>query len=75
MLISKINKNVLIGQSVKIAGSVQIDKDAIIWTGACIKDGISIGKSSVVGMGSVVVKDIPDSKVFVGNPARLLREI
>jgi acetyltransferase-like isoleucine patch superfamily enzyme len=29
----------------------------------------------VIGGGSVVVKDIPDNSVAVGNPCRVIREI
>lgn len=32
-------------------------------------------KNSVIGAGSVVVKDIPDNVVAVGNPCRVLRKI
>lgn len=34
---------------------------------------IRIGNNAVIGAGSVVVKDIPDGGVVVGNPAKLIR--
>ncbi len=34
----------------------------------------SIGQNSVIGAGSVVVKEIPDYVVAVGNPARVIKE-
>jgi acetyltransferase-like isoleucine patch superfamily enzyme len=37
--------------------------------------GVSIGKHSVIGAGSVVTKDIPDDVVAVGNPCRVIRKI
>ena len=40
-----------------------------------IVPGITIGNNSVIGAGSVVVKDIPANVVAVGNPCRVLREI
>ena len=40
-----------------------------------IVPGVTIGKNSVIGAGSVVVKDIPENVVAVGNPCRVLREI
>ena len=36
---------------------------------------MTIGENSVIGAGSVVVKDIPANVVTVGNPCRVLREI
>ena len=48
-----------------------------VWVGAntVIVPGVSIGKNSVIGAGSVVTKDIPENVVAVGNPCRVLRPI
>jgi len=42
-----------------------------VWIGArvIILPGVTIGKGSIIGAGSVVTKDIPDYVVAVGNPA------
>ncbi|MBC8053224.1 MAG: acyltransferase [Sphingobacteriaceae bacterium] len=47
-----------------------------VWIGAncVITAGISIGKHSVIGAGSVVTKDIPEYVVAVGNPARIIKK-
>jgi acetyltransferase-like isoleucine patch superfamily enzyme len=37
--------------------------------------GVTIGKNSVVGAGSVVTKDIPPFQVWAGNPARFLKNV
>lgn len=37
--------------------------------------GITIGNNVIIGAGSVVVKDIPDNSVAVGNPARVIRTL
>ena len=34
---------------------------------------VHIGNNVIVGAGSVVVKDIPDNSVAVGNPAKVIR--
>jgi serine O-acetyltransferase len=42
---------------------------------ACIViGGIAIGNNSVVGAGAVVVKDVPENSVVVGNPARIIEK-
>ena len=48
-----------------------------VWIGAnvTICPGVTVGKNSVIGAGSVVTKDIPADTVAVGNPCRVLREI
>jgi putative colanic acid biosynthesis acetyltransferase WcaB len=39
----------------------------------CIIGPIKIGNNVQIGAGSVVVKDIPDNCIVVGNPARVVR--
>lgn len=51
-----------------------VKEGASIGTGAVILPGVTIGRYSVVGAGSVVTKDVPDGAVVVGNPARVVRE-
>ena len=47
-----------------------------VWLGAgCIVlKGVTIGKNTVVGAGSVVVHDLPSDIVAVGRPARVVRK-
>lgn len=48
-----------------------------VWVGGCvvIMPGVTIGRNSVIGAGSVVTRDIPANVVAVGNPCRVLRPI
>lgn len=47
-----------------------------VWIGECamIKAGVKIGNGAIVGMGSVVTKDIGDYEIWAGNPARCIRK-
>ena len=38
-----------------------------------ILKGVTIGDNSIIGAGSVVVKDVPKNAVVAGNPAKILR--
>lgn len=51
-----------------------VKKGAAIGAGAVILPGITIGEWALIGAGSVVVHDVPDGEVWVGNPARLLKK-
>jgi len=48
---------------------------ASIGANATVLPGLRIGKGAMVGAGAVVVEDVPDGVVVVGNPARIVRKI
>ena len=39
-----------------------------------IKDNISIGENSIIGIGSVVTKNIPSNSIVYGNPCQVIKE-
>jgi len=51
-------------------GRITIKDNCFIGVGSIILPGVTIGPNSIVGAGSVVTKDVPENKVFAGNPAR-----
>lgn len=54
---------------------IVIEDDVWIGGNATVLPGVTIGKGSVIGAGSVVTKDIPESVVAVGNPCKVIRKI
>ncbi|MDF9843632.1 MULTISPECIES: hypothetical protein [unclassified Paenibacillus] len=62
-----------IAGGVCISGVVVIGKSCYIGTNSSIKQNVSIGDFSLVGMNSAVLRDVPKNNVVVGNPAKFLR--
>lgn len=52
-----------------------IEDNVIIGAKATIIGSIKIGQGSVIGAGSVVVKDVPPYSVVAGNPARIIKTL
>lgn len=52
---------------------VTIGSDVWVGGGAIICPGVTIGDRSVIGAGSVVVRDVPADTFVAGNPARAIR--
>jgi acetyltransferase-like isoleucine patch superfamily enzyme len=52
---------------------VHVGRNADIYTGATVIPRIRIGAGSIVGAGAVVIEDVPENAVVVGNPARVIR--
>lgn len=50
-----------------------IGNNVTVNANSVIVGGISIGDNSVIGIGSVVMKNVPANCVVVGNPARIIR--
>lgn len=38
------------------------------------KNGLTIGEGAIIGSGSLVIKDVPDNEVHVGNPAKKIQQ-
>lgn len=57
------------------AAPVTIEDNCWIGANVTICPGVTIGKNSVIGAGSVVVHDIPENSVAAGNPCRIIRQI
>jgi UDP-2-acetamido-3-amino-2,3-dideoxy-glucuronate N-acetyltransferase len=78
---SRIGDNVFVGPSAVLTNDpyplsdkmtgVTLENGSIICAGAVIKAGVRVGKNSVVGMGAIVTRDVPDETVVVGVPAKV----
>ena len=51
-----------------------IDNDVWIGNGAKIKAGVHISTGAVIGMGSVVTKDVGPYEIWAGNPAKCIKK-
>jgi acetyltransferase-like isoleucine patch superfamily enzyme len=71
---AEIGADTLISAHVSIGGSVKIDERVKLWQGVIVREGVTIGKHAEVGMGSIVLQDIPADTVWVGNPGRALQK-
>lgn len=54
---------------------IVIEDDVWIGANATIVGGVTIGKGSIIGAGSVVTRDIPSGVIAYGNPCKVHREI
>ena len=54
---------------------IKIEDNVWIGGGAIILPGVTIGRNSVIGAGSVVTRSIPADCVAVGNPCRVIKHM
>lgn len=55
-------------------GKIIIEDDVWIGSNSVILSGVTIGRGSIIGAGSVVTKSIEPYSVAVGNPARVIKK-
>ena len=62
-------------QGLEYAFPVTIGDNVWIGGSTTIIGGVSIGKNTVIGAGSVVIRDIPENVLAAGNPCRVIRTL
>lgn len=70
----KIGDYVFVSDQSVILGHVKINDYAYIGANVTILPRLNLAQNCLVGAGSVVTKDIPANQVFVGNPAKFLKD-
>jgi len=60
---------------VALGGSVQVGSRAYVGMNASVRQRRRVGADAVIGMGAVVLNDIPDGETWVGVPAERLQVV
>lgn len=56
-----------------VSGNVLINDKCLIGASSAIKQGLSVGENSVLGLGAFTVKSVPDNMVLVCNQAKPMK--
>jgi len=54
---------------------ITIEENVWLGEGVIVCKGVTIGRNSIVGAGSIVVSDIPANSIAVGNPAHVVSSL
>lgn len=69
-----VEKGCFFSQGVNIGASIYIKEFSYFGIGSTVMTGVSsIGKNTLIGAGTLIIKDVPDEVVMIGNPGRILR--
>lgn len=68
----KIERNVIITACAEISGSVTLEDDVWLGPNSSIIQGVTLGRGSLLGIGAVALRSVPEGRVQVGNPAKSL---
>lgn len=67
-----LGRNVIVTACAEVSGSVVLEDDVWLGPNSSIIQGVTLGRGSLLGIGAVALKPIPEGEVRVGNPAKPL---
>lgn len=68
---SKTGNHCHISTGAFINGDCEIGNEVLIGSCAVLKQGLKIGNKAIIGAGSVVIKEVQQGSIVVGNPAKV----
>ena len=69
----RVEEDAVISSMVNLGGAVTVAPRAYVGMGALIRENLSIGADSIVSMGSIVHREVPEAVIVMGDPARVIR--
>lgn len=70
-----IKRGAMLTAGVVISGSTTVGNNVWMSPGTVLNNAITVGDNSFLGLGTVAIKDVPENKVMIGVPAKVLREV
>lgn len=70
---SIIGRNCILVAGTVVGGFCELGDDVYLGINVSVKPRVKIGAGAKIGMGAVVLHDVPAGEVWVGNPARFLK--
>jgi len=58
-----------LASGVRLGGGCRVGAGAYVGSGACLRENLAIGPRAMIGMGSVVTRDVPPDRLWFGAPA------
>lgn len=71
----EIGRDCCIVAGAEISGSCVLEDRVYVAPKACVRERLTLGEECIVGLGAVVVKDVPARMVVAGNPARVMKDV
>ena len=69
---SHLEENVWITGDTMLCGSVHVEKNVTIFSNVIVREQMNLGEGVIIGMGSVVTKNVPAHETWIGSPAHKL---
>lgn len=68
-----VGPNAFVSAGAILCGSSSVGEASWIAPQSVVRNSVGVGRGATVGLGAVVIRDVPDGTTVVGNPSRVLR--
>lgn len=68
----RLDRNVIVTACAEVSGSVVLEDEVWLGPNSSIIQGVTLGRGSLLGIGAVALRNIPEDSIQVGNPAKAL---
>lgn len=72
---SSLGRGVTLAAHSVVGGRVSVSEGAHIGLNSTIREDVGVGRFAILGAASMLTKDIPESEIWAGNPARYLKMV
>lgn len=72
---SQVEEMVFVANNASIGGRIHIETGAHIGSNSSLRERIRIGQFAIIGLGSVVLKDVEARQIVAGVPAKLIGRV
>ena len=62
------------GPGVTTGGNVTVMECSHIGIGSIVKNGLNIKKNTIIGAGSLIIKNCKSNSIYFGYPAKMIRK-
>ncbi len=69
-----VRDNAFISSHVVVSGYCEVGENCFLGVNSCIANNVKIAKDCLIGMGAVVNKNTEERKVYVGSPAKPIKD-
>jgi sugar O-acyltransferase (sialic acid O-acetyltransferase NeuD family) len=69
-----IGENVFISSHVVVSGYCEVGENCFMGVNSSVANNVRVGRDCLIGMGAVVHKDTEERKVYVGHPAKPVKD-
>lgn len=67
---SRVDDFATLASGVRLGGACHVREGAYIGSAACLRENVEVGPWAMVGMGSIVTRNVPSERLWRGSPAR-----